>query len=217
MPHRAGATALIAAPIIGLAATLTLPGMPADGTARLAVIEAESPRFLIANLLLLASFTLFVLALLSLRGRLAVRGSRWGAWAAIAAAVGWALHNAIVGMVMSQLPMASVGDDAVAGALSEALFEGIGFNAVLMPMLLLTEVGTVLLAVALWRAGIAPLWASIVIVVGLVSEFVVPSPFEGVVLYALLLVGFGAIALGLLREPQAPRDGSARPSVVANA
>ncbi len=206
MSHRAGAVALIAAPIVGLAATLTLPELPADGAARLAVIEAESTRFLAANLLLLLSFTLFVLAVLALRGRLAERGSRWGAAAALATAVGWVMHNAIVGMVMSQLPMAAAEDRAGAGALSQALFEGVGFTAVLLPMLVLTEIGTILLVIALWRAGLAPLWASIVVILGLVSEFVAPTPFDGIALYALLTVGFGSIALGLLRQPEAAVD-----------
>ena len=203
MSHRAGAIALIAAPIVGLAATLTLPALPADGAARLSVIEAESTRFLAANLLLLASFTLFVLAVLALRARLAERGSRWGAAAALAAAVGWVMHNAIVGMVMAQLPMAQAEDAAGAGALSEALFEGIGFTAVLLPMLVLTEIGTILLVIALWRAGLAPLWASVVVILALVSEFVAPAPFDGIALYALLTLGFGAIALRQLKQPQA--------------
>ncbi|WP_193508919.1 hypothetical protein [Cryobacterium sp. BB736] len=216
MSHRAGAIALIAAPIFGLAATLTLPELPADGAARLGVIEAESTRFLVANLLLLVSFTLFVLAVLALRGRLAERRSRWGAAAALAAAVGWVMHNAIVGMVMSQLPMARAEDRAGAGALSEALFEGVGFTAVLLPMLVLTEIGTILLVIALWRAGLAPLWASIVVILGLVSEFVAPTPFDGIALYALLTVGFGGIALRLLAMPQVPAP-DALPSEAANA
>ncbi|WP_166878469.1 hypothetical protein [Salinibacterium sp. ZJ450] len=202
MSYRPGAIALIAAPIIGLAAVLTLPQMPADGVGRLAAIEAEPDRFLSANMLLIASFTVFVPAMLSLSAQLASRASRWGAWAAFAAAAGWTLHNAIVGTVLTQLSMVSAADRAVAGALADGLFDGAAFTAVLVPMLILTELGTVVLAIALWRARIAPLWASIVVILGLVAEFVVPAPFEGVGLYALLAIGFGAIGLRLLRMPR---------------
>jgi hypothetical protein len=203
MSNRPGAIALIAAPILGLAGTLTLPVMSGDGAARLAAIEAEPTRFLLANLLLIASFTVFVPALLSLKERLVSRASRWGAWAAIAAAAGWTLHNAIVGTVLTQLSMVSAADRTSAGAVADGLFESAGFTAILIPMLVLTEVGTIVLAIAVWRAGLAPLWAGIVVILGLVAEFVVPEPYEGVGLYALLAIGFGAIGFRLLQQRSA--------------
>ena len=174
MRNRAGAIALIAAPIIGLAATLALPNLDGDGAMRLAAIEAESMRFLMGNLLLLASFAVFVPAVLALRAPLLARGSRWGAWSVVAAGAGWTLHLAIVGMVMTQLPMAFAADRAAAAGLSEAVFESDGFTAVLLPMLVLTELGMILAAIALWRARLAPVWASAVVVAALISEFIVP-------------------------------------------
>jgi hypothetical protein len=199
MRNRAGAIALIAAPIIGLAATLALPNMDGDGAMRLAAIEAESSRFLIGNLLLLASFAVFVPAVFALRAPLLARGSRWGAVAAGAAGVGWTLHLAIVGMVMTQLPMAFAADRAGAAGLSDGLFESDGFTAVLLPMLLLTELGMILVAIALWRARLAPVWASALVVAALVAEFIVPAPFDGVALYALLTIGFVGIGWRMLR------------------
>lgn len=207
MRNRAGAIALIAAPIIGLAATLVLPNLDGDGAMRLAAIEAESTRFLMGNLLLLASFAVVVPAVLALRAPLLARGSRWGAWAVVAAGAGWTLHLAIVGMVMTQLPMAFAADRAAAAGLSEALFESDGFTAVLLPMLVLTELGTILAAIALWRAKVAPVWASAVIVAALISEFIVPSPFDGVALYALLTIGFGGIGWRMLRQIETDRAG----------
>lgn len=203
MRNRAGAIALIAAPIIGLAATLVLPNLDGDGAMRLATIEAESSRFLAGNLLLLTSFAAFVLGVLALRAPLLARGSRWGAWAVVATGAGWTLHLAIVGMVMSQLPMAFAADRAAAAGLSDSLFESDGFTAVLLPMLVLTELGTILAMVALWRAKLAPVWASAIVVAALISEFVAPSPFDGIVLYALLTVGFGAIGWRMLRTGDA--------------
>jgi hypothetical protein len=200
MRNRAGAIALIAAPIIGLAATVALPNLDGDGAMRLATIEAEPTRFLAGNLLLLTSFAVFVLAVLSLRGPLLARGSRWGAWAVVAAGIGWTLHLAIVGMVMSQLPMAFADDRSVAAGLSESLFESDGFTAVLLPMLILTEIGMILTAIALWRARLAPVWASVMVVAALISEFVAPTPFDGIALYALLTIGFGAIGWRMLRQ-----------------
>jgi hypothetical protein len=205
MRNRAGAIALMAAPIIGLAATLSLPNLDGNGALRLAVIEAESTRFLAGNLLLLTSFAVFVLAVLSLRAPLLARGSRWGAWAVVATGAGWTLHLAIVGMVMTQLPMAFAADRAVAAGLSDSLFESDGFTAVLLPMLVLTELGTILAAIALWRAKLAPVWASAVIVAALISEFIVPAPFDGVALYALLTIGFGGIGWRMLRRVETDR------------
>ena len=203
MRNRAGAIALIAAPIIGLAATLVLPNLDGDGAMRLATIEAESSRFLAGNLLLLTSFAAFVLGVLALRAPLLARGSRWGAWAVVATGTGWTLHLAIVGMVMSQLPMAFAADRAAAAGLSDSLFESDGFTAVLLPMLVLTELGTILAMVALWRAKLAPVWASSMVVVALISEFVAPAPFDGIVLYALLTVGFAGIGWRMLRTVDA--------------
>jgi hypothetical protein len=70
--------------------------------------------------------------------------------------------------------------------------------------------GLLLLAFAIWRRRVAPIWVPLAIVLTAVVGFVGNSKGLGVVSFALLLVGFGGLALAVLRmsdeEWDAPRD-----------
>ncbi len=200
MTNRILPATLLAAPLTGLLAGLLLPQLSGGGAERLAIIEANSTRFLAANLLLLVSFTLFVPALVLIGQHLAEKGSRWGYVSAIAAAAGWILHLAIVGGGLVQYPMAAAADRAAMSEVSDAMFESASFLVLVVPMLLLTALGMLLTAVALWRARVAPLWASIAIVAAIVADFVAPEPFDVLSLYGLLTVGFAGVYAALVRR-----------------
>ena len=70
--------------------------------------------------------------------------------------------------------------------------------------------GLLLLAFATWRRRVAPIWVPLAIVLTAVVGFVGNSKALGIVSFALLLVGFGGLALAVLRmsdeEWDAPRD-----------
>jgi hypothetical protein len=70
--------------------------------------------------------------------------------------------------------------------------------------------GLLLLAFAIWRRRVAPIWVPLAIVLTAVVGFVGNSKALGIVSFALLLVGFGGLALAVLRmsdeEWDAPRD-----------
>ncbi|WP_111718938.1 DUF4386 family protein [Homoserinimonas sp. OAct 916] len=200
MTNRILPATLLAAPLTGLLAGLLLPQLSGGGAERLAIIEANSTRFLAANLLLLVSFTLFVPALVLIGHHLAEKGSRWGYVSAIAAAAGWILHLAIVGGGLVQYPMAAAADRAAMSEVADAMFESASFLVLVVPMLLLTALGMLLTAVALWRARVAPLWAAIAIVAAIVADFVAPEPFDVLSLYGLLTVGFAGVYAALVRR-----------------
>jgi hypothetical protein len=71
----------------------------------------------------------------------------------------------------------------------------------LIPALLGTALGTVLLAVAAWRAGLAPLWVWPVVVIGFVILIVEPfgTTASGLILAVSLLAAFGFLGVQLLR------------------
>jgi hypothetical protein len=73
--------------------------------------------------------------------------------------------------------------------------------------------GLLLLALAMWRRKVAPPWAAAAIVATAVVGFLGNSKALGIASFALLLVGFGGLALRVLgmsdEEWDAPRDAAA--------
>jgi hypothetical protein len=87
----------------------------------------------------------------------------------------------------------------VAAQLAEDIYAGPVFLGLLLPMLLMSVVGTVVGAVVLWRVGHAPAWSAGAIVAGLLSDIVLPdsiggTSISGIPMFVLLLAGFGGLA-----------------------
>lgn len=187
-----------AGPLMGLLGVVLLPKLPSDdAAASLTGIAAQPQRWLIANLLLLASFLLVIPALLTLAQRLRVRAPRLGPIAGWMATVGFALHLGLVGFVMAQLPLARSGAQG-AVAVAEQMFSSPAFIALLVPMLLTTTVGLVLLSVAVWRTALAPRWAALAPTAAIIWDFAAPEEIAGVQIsgvgfFVFLAIGLGAI------------------------
>ncbi|MDP8910965.1 MAG: hypothetical protein M3M94_02725 [Actinomycetota bacterium] len=83
-----------------------------------------------------------------------------------------------------------------------ALYEDVTNNAALVPFLAMGLLGTlaglVLLALALWRSRVAPVWIAASIAAGVVLEFAGSSFVELLSLLGGLLVSAGFFALGVL-------------------
>jgi hypothetical protein len=197
MSRRSTALALLTAPVAGLAGTLLLP-VSADALAQLTLIETQSARWLLANVLLIISFLCFAGGLMGLAGLFREQRSRLGVVAVSLAALGWALHVGPVAYVMAQYPLARHADQAAAVELAEAMFNAPSLAVLIAPVLLATVFGTIALAVALWRTGQAPKWAAVVLVVALVSDFAAPDAVSGIVMFALMGVAFAPIAARLM-------------------
>lgn len=190
---------LIAAPLFGLLGLLLLPTVPAEPAQQLAVIAEAADRWLTANLVFITSQVLLVPAMLLLAWLLRSAGSRTGAAGAILMSLGAVLHVGVLGFVTAQLPIAQA--DATFAV--EEMF-GAAFAALLIPTLLTTYVGVILVAIGVWRTRIAPRWAPITLVVGPIMEFVEPIGTHG--LFGMWALGFGAIAWRIWRpKPNAMR------------
>jgi hypothetical protein len=197
MSRRSTAVALITAAIAGLAGTILLPAS-ADAAAQLALIEAQPAAWMGANALLLISFLCFAGGLFGLTGLFRAQGSRLGVVATVLAAIGWALHIGPVAYVMAQYPLAHQADQAGAAEIAEAMFTAPSFVVLILPVLLATVVGTIALAVALWRTRLAPRWAAVTLVVALAADFAAPDAVSGIIMFALMGVALAPLFARLL-------------------
>ncbi len=196
MSRRSTAVALLTAAVAGLAGTILLPAS-ADATAQLALIEAEPARWLGANVLLVISFLCFAGGLFALTGLFRDQGSRLGVAGAVLAALGWALHIGPVAYVMAQYALAHHQDRAGAAEIAAAMFEAPPFVVLIVPVLLTTVAGTLVLAVALWRTRLAPWWAAVTLVVALAADFTAPDAVSGIMMFALMGVALAPLSVRL--------------------
>lgn len=197
MSRRSTAVALLAAPIAGLAGTILLP-VSAETGAQLALIDEQPGRWIGANVLLVISFLCFAGGLLGLAGLFRTERSRLGVVAAGLAALGWALHVGPIAYVMAQYPLASHPDRAAAVEIAEAMFTAPSFVVLILPVLLATVAGTIALAVAFWRTGLAPRWAALTLIAALMADFVAPDAVSGIVMFALMAVALAPLSARLL-------------------
>ena len=197
---------LIAAPLAGLIGGLIFPPLPHDTAGTLANISEHSGRFLVANFLFLVAFALMVPAVLGimhlLRNHVVALGHIGGGLFLL----GSFLHAAVIGYALVQLPIAaSGGDKGRIVALTEGTYASTAFLLLLAMMLIPSVLGSLILAIAVWRARVAPLWVAVVIVVGVATDFVVPDSLnlQPDLYFAFTLVGFGWIGLKVLRMSDA--------------
>lgn len=192
---------LVVGAALGLAGVLVLPAQPEGG--QLASIAAAPDRFLAGSALNFLAATLIGAGLLILGQRAAGQGRRVAAAFAGVAGVGWLLHTVVIAINAASYELALESDRTVATRLLESLYEGPVFLGALVPMLVLTLVGMVGAPMALWRAGHAPLWSTVAVVLAIFSDFVGPEELSGVPMFALLVIGFAGLR-DRAKKPVAP-------------
>jgi hypothetical protein len=188
-PVQAATAALLLAPLLGLVGLILLPPIPADPAGQLTVIAGNPGRWLAANVVLITSQLLFVPAMLVLAWLLRMSGSRAGTVGAVLMAVSAVLHVGVLGFVTAQLPMA----ESAATAAAERMF-GTPFTVLIVPTLASVYIGTVLVAVGVWRTRLAPRWVPVVLLLGTISDLVVDNRIGAYGVFVLWALGFGAIA-----------------------
>jgi hypothetical protein len=197
---------LIAAPLAGLIGGLIFPPLPNDTAGTLAGISEHSGRFLMANFLFLVAFALMVPAVLGIMHLLRNRAVALGHIGGALVLLGNFFHAAVIGFALVQLPIAeSGGDRAQIVALTEGTYASTAFLLLLAMLLIPSVLGSLILAVAVWRARVAPLWVAVVIVVGVATDFIVPESLnlQPDLYFAFTLLGFGWIGLKVLRMSDA--------------
>ena len=108
-------------------------------------------------------------------------------------------HGAIIGFALVEVPLVESGvarDRMVEFA--TGMYESSAFTMILFPFIGFF-VGWLLLAIALWRARVAPLWVAATLGVAPLSEFLGPEAMSPEIMFALFLIGLGYVGLEVLR------------------
>jgi hypothetical protein len=208
---------LIAAPLVGLMSALIIPRFTGGMEEELAAISEHTGRWLVGEALNLITFFLFTLAALGtlhlLRHRSVVLGHMGGGLVLLGAY----FHGAIIGFALVEVPLAESGGarDRIV-EFANGMYESIAFTIILFPFLSFF-VGWILLAIALWRARVAPLWVAATLGVASLSEFFGPEAVSPELMFALFLIGLGYLGLRVLRlsakdweRGEAPEAGPSR-------
>jgi hypothetical protein len=204
---------LISAPLVGLISAVITPQFTGDITDELAAVSEHTGRWLISGFLNLFSFFLFMLAVLGivhlLRHRSVVLGHVGGGLALLGAF----FHGAIIGYALVEVPLVeSGGARARMVEFANGMYESAAFMMILFPFLSFF-VGWILLAIALWRAGVAPLWVAAALVVAPLAEFVGPEAVSPELMLALFLIALGYVGLKVLRLSDKEWERGATPAV----
>lgn len=211
--RRVAGASLIGAPLLGLPTSQIWPDTPIDPPGRLAVIADHSGAYLAANLLTVLMIVLFVPALLGmvhlLRNRKATLG-HVGGGLALLGIVGWSGTTA-VGLV--ELEMAKAPDRAAMVGLAERFQSSVGTGLFLAMFLLGIFVGLIVLAVGLWRAGIAPGWVPLAVTAAVVLDMVASTEQIAVAaVWILLTSALGWLGVATLKLSNTEWEGGAAPA-----
>ncbi len=194
---------LIAAPLVGLIGALITPQFTGDIGEELATISDQPVLWLIGTFLTLLSFLLLTPAVLGLVHLLSKHSVTLGHIGGGLVLLGAFFHAAIIGFALVEVPLVESGIERTQMvAFANQMYEGAAFLMILFPFLAF-YLGSIILAVAVWRARVAPLWVAAVIVAATPSEFFGPEALSPELMLALLLVGFGWIGLKVLRMSDA--------------
>ena len=201
---------MIAAPLVGLVGALLLPQYTGGLDEELANISAHIERWLAGNFLVILSFFLMAPAVLGVLHLLRERSVALGHVGAALALLGIFFHGAIIGYSLVEAPLVeSEFEKERVVEFTTRMYESPAFIMILAPFVGVS-LGMTILAVALWRANVVPVWISALIVMALLSEFVGTDALSPELLYAFLLVGLRWLGLKVLRTPDAQWSGPSR-------
>jgi hypothetical protein len=202
-----GGQLITAVALIGFSVPLLVAGLldPTKGNlgdARLDIADVGAhPRAFLASTVLLLVSTIALLPATAGLWRIgrARRRRLTGAGAALIA-FGALGHAALVTFYGFLYEMPAGNLDEMAGLLNR-VNEGLVL-VLFFPMLLALAVGLILLTLALWRGGIAPLWCFIAACVGFVVDFFGPAvPGAPIIVSGLVVLTTGWLAFVVLRMP----------------
>jgi hypothetical protein len=200
---------LLAAPVAFFAALIVTPQPSGSAAAQLASFAQHRDLLLAGNLFGIASAILFVPALFGLLHQIRARGVVYAHVAGILMVYSLIMAAALAGVNLMFWEMTK---PAMNRAAMVSLLNGIEHQPAAAPLLAghyLFVLGIILLAVALWRAGIRPRWAAILVALAPVLAIMLTPAgalASGLVSGAVGVTGFTALGLGLLTEPDAAWD-----------
>jgi hypothetical protein len=202
--------------LVGLYSTFTLGpgGILSSGDLQAMISAGYFVSMFVGQVLAL---TLLIFGVMALFAYLANTGQRALALGAmILSIIGIALTLTGLGVFAYAVPALSEaylnGQEEAAILILDSIFAGT-FETITTVVFLFYSAGFILFGVAIWRSGVLPGWAGVLVAV---HAPLISGPFGqvGSVAGALLaLVGGGWIALSVLRGPSAPREAEAEPRV----
>lgn len=204
--RRLSAAVLIAAPLAGLVGGLLTQDYGGEMSRELEYIAANNARWLIANYFTLLMGVLMTVALGILIALVRERAAAFGYLGGALAIVGIYFHGSVVGYSLVQAPLvgSTLPEDGVLTFADRFMYDHAAFTTILIPFLGFF-IGMILLAVALWRAGTVPAWVAAIMAAAPLTEFVGFRAVSPELMYVLLAIAFGYIAVRILRAgPQFP-------------
>lgn len=214
------ASALIAAPLLWLAAEAVSPKLAAHSSEQLSIIGQHPDRWYTYTLLLIVGTMVFVPAVIAL--------VRLGSGSPRLAAIGGTMLGlgtlVAIGDAMSQLmiwQMVGHGADRHQMAALIDRFDNSGGNSAVFGVGgLAFLVGTILLSIALLRSRRTPAWATVLFALGIVLQlvgFTANSVALIMVSSVILVAGMSRQAMSLLASPANPEIGDRQVASLATA
>lgn len=195
IPTRLLAVCMVLAPVLSLAGALL--GFQGTGNIEQEVvfISRDAGQYLASNILWMASSFLYIPTALGLLYLVPNRLYRWGLVGASFLLVGGFAHGLVISYTQPQIPLleSNLNQAAVSTFISTGLYNHSAFFILLIPFLGF-YLGLIVLVIVLWRADVAPVWVSALIVVALALGFAWNHPAKNEVMSGLLIVGLGFLA-----------------------
>jgi hypothetical protein len=213
IPRWFNTSSLVLAPAFGLLAACATPGLSTSTRGELVSVAAHPERFHVYALAILISGYLMIPAFFGLMSLMRARSPRWAYLAGGVAQIGIVIAVGDAATELMYWKMGSRGADlAEMTALSDRYDAGSGWIYSVGGLAVL--VGSVLVAVGLWRTGAVPRWVAVGVAVSTVVNlvgFAAASQPALIASYVLMLAVLGRAALvlldrdGVVQEPRPSR------------
>lgn len=190
---------LIAGPVLFVIATLLDPAWGDDHAAYLQDVDEASGRYAVSGLLWTLGSLLFIAGTIGLIKLLRGRGVSLGQIGAGLITIGLIGLTAVLAFNAFDIAMADADNRQAMVELSESLEDsgllmGYFFGFFLGGIVL----GSILLAIALFRRRIVPIWSPILLLVSVVVGFIAESNVLSAISFALLLAAMAPLAMRML-------------------
>jgi hypothetical protein len=194
---------LIGGPLVALIGGLVTPWEESETPAAYLTSLAENPvRAQVSAVLLYFGYLLTAVGVFGMIHLVKHRAVVLAHLAGVLAVWGWVTLPGLLVSDFQDLSLAESLDVGQAVAVSERAHGYAGSAALGIPVLL-GFVGLALLGVALWRAGLVPLWVPVALFAGFAGEFVpssvVPMSVGFAISFGLMLAGLGYVGLKILK------------------
>jgi hypothetical protein len=195
------AISLLVTPVLLLLAQLIGPDLGGDAADELAAIADDEARYVISGLLFLISPLVFVPGMMGTIRLMRRRGVTLGQVGAALIMFGALLTMAFYGWGAVEYVAAT--ESGLTRTEMAELFEAAEDSAVGVPIwvggfFLGLLLGSILLAIALWRSRVVPVWGPIALVLSTVLGFLGEEVVIGAISFVLLFIGLLPIAQKLL-------------------